>query len=100
LRKTKGHELEPLPNLGLMRSASQPNVKGKVCRGVNYDPGSLSIFTKAKIKDLESKLENTKSGLRQKEMVAKIIKQKIQEHIEKEECGDAQLLKILTDYDV
>lgn len=64
-----------------MRSASQPNVKGKVCRGVNYDPGSLSIFTKAKIKDLESKLENAKVGFRQREMVARIIKQKIQEHM-------------------
>lgn len=49
-----------------MRSASQPNIKGKVCRGVNYDPGSLSIFTKAKIKELESKLENAKLELRQK----------------------------------
>lgn len=56
LKKTRGPELEPLPNLGLMRSSSQPSIKGKVYRGVNYDPGSLSIFTKAKIKDLQSKL--------------------------------------------
>ena len=56
IKKTKGPELEPLPNLGIMRSSSQPAIKGKMCRGVNYDPGSLSIFTKAKIKDLESKL--------------------------------------------
>ena len=53
LKKTKGPQLEPLPTLGLMRSSSQPTIKGKVYRGVNYDPGSLSIFTKAKIKDLE-----------------------------------------------
>ena len=83
-----------------MRSASQPNFKGKMCRGVNYDPGSLSIFTKAKIKDLESKLESTKVGLRQKDMVARIIKQKTQEHIKKEECTDSLLAKILTDYDL
>lgn len=34
------------------RSSSQPILKGKISRGVNYDSGSLSIFTKAKIKDL------------------------------------------------
>lgn len=51
-KKTKAPELQPLPTLGLIRSSSQPSIKGKVCRGVNYDPGSLSIFTKAKIKDL------------------------------------------------
>ena len=53
LKKNKGPELQPLPTLGLMRSSSQPTMKGKVYRGVNYDPGSLSIFTKAKIKDLQ-----------------------------------------------
>jgi len=84
----------------MMRSSSQPNFKGKVCRGVNYDPGSLSIFTKAKIKDLESKLESSKIDLRQKEIVAKIIRQKIQEHTEKESCNDPSLAKILTDYDL
>jgi len=39
-----------------MRTNSQPSIKGKIARGINYDAGSLSIFTKAKIKDLENKL--------------------------------------------
>lgn len=33
-------------------------------------------------------------------MVARIIKQKIQEHLEKEECGDSLLAKVMTDYDL
>ena len=41
-----------LPGFNLIRSNSQPMVKGKISKGINYDPGSLSIFTKAKIKDL------------------------------------------------
>ena len=56
VKKAKGTQTDSLPTLGFIRSSSQPSVKGKVMRGVNYDPGSLSIFTKAKIKDLESKL--------------------------------------------
>lgn len=36
----------------LIRSNSQPVIKGKISKGVNYDSGSLSIFTKAKLKDL------------------------------------------------
>jgi hypothetical protein len=45
-------QLPSIPTLILPRSSSQPSFKGKICRGVNYDPGSLSIFTKAKIKEL------------------------------------------------
>jgi hypothetical protein len=58
-KKGPAGELKALPNLqtlNLIRSNSQPTIKGKISRGINYDPGSLSIFTKAKIKDLESKL--------------------------------------------
>jgi SMC interacting uncharacterized protein involved in chromosome segregation len=100
LKKTRQHEQEGLPNISLTRASSQPNIKGKVCRGVNYDPGSLSIFTKAKIKDLEGKLEQCKVAMRQKEMLAKIIKQKVQEHIEREACGDATLAKVVSEYDL
>lgn len=45
--------VEPMP---MIRAASQPSFKGKIARGINYDAGNLSIFSKAKIKDLESKL--------------------------------------------
>ena len=51
-KKVGGQELEPISKGLLSRSSTQPAMKGKVCRGVNYDPGSLSIFTKAKLKDL------------------------------------------------
>lgn len=44
--------LPMIPTLNLIRSSSQPMIKGKISRGVNYDPGSLSIFTKAKLKEL------------------------------------------------
>lgn len=42
--------LPVIPTLNLIRSSSQPMIKGKISRGVNYDLGSLSIFTKAKLK--------------------------------------------------
>jgi hypothetical protein len=72
-----GKPLPVIPSLNLIRSNSQPMIKGKVSRGVNYDPGSLSIFTKAKLKELESKLEIAKLTLRQREVIGKIIKQKM-----------------------
>jgi len=68
-KKALQAELKPLPNLqslNLIRSNSQPMIKGKISRGINYDHGSLSIFTKAKIKDLEGKLEMAKLTLRQR----------------------------------
>ena len=36
----------------LIRSSSQPTYKGKLVKGINYDGESLSIFSKAKIKEL------------------------------------------------
>ena len=92
-------KLGPMPIVAMQRSSSQPGLKGKVCRGVNYDQGSLSIFTRAKLKDLENRLENAKVTLRQREMVARIVKQKIEEHLEKEECTDPELRKQLAEYD-
>lgn len=88
MKNKKGVQVEqrPLPNLqslNLIRSNSQPIVKGKISRGINYDHGSLSIFTKAKLKDLEGKLEMAKLNLRQREVIAKILKQKIEEHIKR-----------------
>jgi predicted RNase H-like nuclease (RuvC/YqgF family) len=53
LIKKSNVDPKPLPAiqpLNLVRSSSQPIVKGKISRGVNYDPGSLSIFTRAKLK--------------------------------------------------
>lgn len=70
--------LPVIPTLNLIRSSSQPMIKGKISRGVNYDLGSLSIFTKAKLKELENKLEMVKLNLRQKEIIARIVKQKIE----------------------
>jgi hypothetical protein len=52
-------------------------IKGKISRGVNYDPGSLSIFTKAKLKELEGKLEMVRLNLRQREVIGRIVKRKI-----------------------
>ncbi len=53
--KKPSNDPKPLPALqplAIMRSSSQPALKGKISRGVNYDPGSLSIFTRAKLKEL------------------------------------------------
>ena len=44
------------PSIALIRSSSQPIHKGRLVKGINYDAESLSIFSKAKIKDLENKL--------------------------------------------
>ena len=38
--------------VGMARSASQPMIKGRVAKGINYDAGNLSIFSKAKVKEL------------------------------------------------
>jgi len=57
-------QLPPISNLALTRSNSQPAIKGRMSRGVNYDQGSLSIFTKAKLKDLEGRLEAARMTLR------------------------------------
>lgn len=65
-KKPEGKPLPVIPTLNLIRSSSQPIIKGKISRGVNYDPGSLSIFTRAKLKELENKLEGTKLALRQR----------------------------------
>jgi hypothetical protein len=51
-KSTLEKPLPGIPSLNLIRSSSQPIIKGKITRGVNYDPGSLSIFTRAKLKEL------------------------------------------------
>jgi hypothetical protein len=79
-RKPTNEQFKPLPSiptLSLLRSSSQPMIKGKISRGVNYDPGSLSIFTKAKLKELEGKLEMVRLNLRQREVIGRIVKRKI-----------------------
>jgi hypothetical protein len=79
-RKPTNDQFKPLPTiptLNLLRSSSQPMIKGKISKGVNYDPGSLSIFTKAKLKELEGKLEMVKLNLRQREVIGRIVKRKI-----------------------
>ena len=75
-------------------------IKGRMSKGVNYDPGSLSIFTKAKLKDLESRLEMAKLNLRHREVMGRMIQQKIEEHLANSECVDDNLRKCITDYDI
>lgn len=53
-------------------------IKGKISRGVNYDPGSLSIFTRAKLKELEGRLDAVKLNLRQREVIGKILRQRVE----------------------
>lgn len=38
--------------MALIRSSSQPLHKGKLVKGINYDVESLSIFSKAKLREL------------------------------------------------
>ncbi len=54
MKKTNGLKVGtgPSPTSVLIRSASQPLHKGKLVKGINYDTESLSIFSKAKIKEL------------------------------------------------
>jgi hypothetical protein len=41
-----------------------------------------------------------KLNLRQKEIVGRIIKQKIEEHCQRLECSDAMLRKVVEEYDI
>lgn len=74
-------------------------IKGKISRGVNYDPGSLSIFTKAKLKELEGKLEMVRLNLRQREVIGRIVKRKIEDHLERSNCNDPSIKKMMEEID-
>lgn len=41
-----------------------------------------------------------KLNLRQKEIIARIVKQKIEEHVDKSECNDAVLRKTVVEYEI
>ena len=45
-------QYQPQQASHMVRSSSQPLKKGKIAKGLNYDTESLSIFAKAKIKEL------------------------------------------------
>lgn len=68
MKKTTGLKVVPTSSTAsvLIRSSSQPLHKGKIVKGINYDTESLSIFSKAKIKELEGKLDLIKLNYRKK----------------------------------
>ena len=86
----------------MVRSSSQPInfKKGKIAKGLNYDSENLSIFAKAKIKELENRLENTKMQFRHKEMYFKILKEKVVDHVVRQNCGDGVLEKCLSEPEI
>ncbi len=86
----------PFTNNPVNRSSSQPIIKGKIAKGINYDTGNISVFTKAKITELQNKIQKLKEEVGVKEVKAKAMRNKIVEHQVEHKCEDPFLEKYIS----